>query len=416
MLKPLLSLTSRLDFLLILLLVLLSGNPAIYFGNPEIVRVCVAVFLFALIMFRNGVVFTKRSVLVVISFVTIFFLQSFFTDRFYGLAMLGFLTTLVTGYAVIRLAPKFTSQYVNVLFYLSLLSFIFYFPAQLLHVFGFDFKSLFEFMKYETTAESQQFYIYLHNFRVSSNPYIENEEWRNAGLFWEPGAFSGYLSLALIFLSITKKEFTAAEYRNRFSVLSVALLTTFSTAGFFVYSLIVLFLYADIRKLLAHKKTYIVVFILAISAPLSIPVVSMQLEKVAHEIEHASLQSDRYGMTRLGGLIFDLNYIAQRPLLGWGADQQARLEYDPSIEVVLKEQGNGLTGFIVKFGLAGLFLVLYFTWKGFTALTASHIKSALIVLVLMLLLLDEYFLNFPLFLSLLFLGKQNLSHFSERKI
>jgi hypothetical protein len=389
------------NYWIVLITVLVSGNPAVFFGVQKIVLVSVALLFGFLMVNRRMPILTYRFLFVTWAFSLIFLCQSFLSGSFFWTAMLGFLVALFTGYAAVRLAAKkFAFNYINVMFHLSLLSLAFYFPAQIFHAIGLDFKSFFEFMRADLPG---YFHIYVHNFRVNPSEYANiDEEWRNAGVFWEPGALSGYLLVAMILLSFTNNQFSGKEYRKRLIVLFLCLLTTFSTAGYILLPLVILFFYTD--KIQAYKK-YGVFACVVIAIPLVMQLPFMG-EKISNEIDSARMQDKNYGMSRLGGLVFDWSYIQEKPILGWGANQQARVISDPNIKDVIAAQGNGLTGFIIRFGLAGLAVILFFFWRGLNALTGNILKSAQVILVLMLILFDEQFLNYPIFLSIMFLMPQ----------
>lgn len=70
-----------------------------------------------------------------------------------------------------------------------------------------------------------------------------------------------------------------------------------------------------------------------------------------------------------------------------------------------KGQGNGLSGFAAKFGLLGLGTFLFLCWRTFYRLSGFSVyKASMALLVVVLVLNGEAFLNYPLFLGLMFLG------------
>lgn len=70
---------------------------------------------------------------------------------------------------------------------------------------------------------------------------------RNQSIFWEPGAFQTYINLALIFDIFYFKNFS----KKRLIVYAIAIITTFSTAGYIVALFIV---YAYTTSLLMKKQ------------------------------------------------------------------------------------------------------------------------------------------------------------------
>lgn len=60
-----------------------------------------------------------------------------------------------------------------------------------------------------------------------SNVSVLTEEFRNYGPFWEPGVYSIYLTLAILFVLVEKKKIT-----TKIIILTIGVVTTFSTAGY----------------------------------------------------------------------------------------------------------------------------------------------------------------------------------------
>lgn len=85
---------------------------------------------------------------------------------------------------------------------------------------------------------------------------------RNCGLFWEPGAFSSFLCLAIL-IWVTQVDNSIDVGYRRILVLLLALITTFSTTGYLCFALI-LILYLFLKK--RNKTEKIIVFTLILAA------------------------------------------------------------------------------------------------------------------------------------------------------
>lgn len=81
---------------------------------------------------------------------------------------------------------------------------------------------------------------------------------RNCGPFWEPGAFQGYINLAL-FLEIVSKTLNS----RKFLLYTITIITTFSTGGYIVLFFNVLLLVVNSSKMPIILK--VVIFIILIS-------------------------------------------------------------------------------------------------------------------------------------------------------
>ncbi len=59
-------------------------------------------------------------------------------------------------------------------------------------------------------------------------------------MFWEPGAFAGYLLIALIFIILKNKKFEIGKYRKESFWIFIGIITTMSTTGIVILSIIIL--------------------------------------------------------------------------------------------------------------------------------------------------------------------------------
>jgi hypothetical protein len=118
-------------------------------------------------------------------------------------------------------------------------------------------------------------------------------------------------------------------------------------------------------------------------------------------------ENQQYEITRFGNVIYDLNSIEKRPILGWSALNETRGTLDPEVSEIASRQGNGLTGMVVKYGVVGLLIYLLSTYRYFFSRTRRGVYSASGVVVLCILLMGEQYLNFPLFFALMFAGRRN---------
>jgi len=139
--------------------------------------------------------------------------------------------SLVTAYLILKtVGTSFTGTYIKLVVFLAIIS-LFGYLSDTLHLFdGLVAKlpSVGE-MGYEGV-----FYVFRHAY----HPY------RNNSIFFEPGAYQAFLNAALFLIFFTKTGFGIRRTWTYIAVLMVALITTFSTQGFVIFSIgFILFLY-----------------------------------------------------------------------------------------------------------------------------------------------------------------------------
>lgn len=122
-------------------------------------------------------------------------------------------------------------------------------------------------------------------------------------------------------------------------------------------------------------------------------------EKITKQFEEAQeIQEGDVSWDRMGAMVVDLHNIKRHPLVGNGFIDESRYG---AIGEFMHGAGNGLSGSINMFGIP--FILLYFLalFKNYGCYPVAH--RWIFLLVIALLLYGEYFLNYPLFWTLLFI-------------
>jgi len=236
------------------------------------------------------------------------------------------------------------------------------------------------------------------------NPNNKYDGIRNSGMFWEPGAFSGYLLLALVFVAIKNGKLLIGQYKKEVLLIIFGVFTTLSTTGYLILGIIVILYFWQHYK---YGKFIIV--------PVLIGVMSyayLNLEFLNKKIEHQffealEMKKGDIVVTRFGSFLMDLKYIKAKPLIGNGLDTKTRFRFNPSITKDNIGLSNGMSSFIAYWGIPFFLFWMYCVYR-FALSFSGSITTAIISLFLIFLLLQgETFLNFPLFLSFLVLPFNN---------
>lgn len=389
--------------LVVLLVVVVSGNPAFTEGGRnEPVLLLTACFM-ALSIFKARVwLLTPKFCLISLIFLAILAFQALSFDFYPVVTVIGFICRLFIAYAAFRVVPDFAKVYVRVMFGVCLVGLAFYLPDQLLHAAGIDFRSIFLPLQ-ELVGVEANYHVLLYNFQAGD--YFN----KNALFFWEPGAAAGYLLLALVFLGLDKKPQRYALY---LVVLVVSLLLTMSTTGYIVLPFALLTHYRfdahDIKKALRSLLLIFASVTLVMAYVYNVSDLEFMKQKIDKQLHSALRQEEGWEINRFGTLLSDWEYIKRRPLLGWGLHENTRYILSADKELG-KGQGNGFSGFIAKFGLLGMGTFLFFCWRSFYRLSGfSSYQASIAAFAVILMLNGEAFLNYPLFLSLMFFGSAHL--------
>jgi len=388
-------------YFLILWVIVISGNPAVTMLGKETVYI-VTLFLLVLVWFYKPIKLTQLDLLTVAGFGLIALLHVILFGGLAVAAELGFLIKLCIALLAVKLIPEFSMRYIKVMYWLSIVSFVFWLPLTL----GVDVRSLFASVRIPLPLDSIHYHIGLYNLRDEYD--VEGAVGiRNMGMFWEPGAFAGYLVLALFFMI---RDSETNLLRSKFwIVIFGALLSTQSTTGYLsIIALTLLYVFrSGIAKNVAMKTVLFPIFILVFASLVTLlfSQTSFLGEKISAQIESASMLDDSSRINRFGNFLYDMQWIVERPVFGWSANPETRFAFDPEALDLASGQGNGLTGFAVKNGVLGVLVFFGLFAYATKRATGSTVVTLMGVLIVAMLLSGEQFLGFPIFLTLMFLHK-----------
>lgn len=370
------------DYLVMFLLLCISGNPVFIYADTKWLFVISALVLALLcIVKRVPVIDGKLGKWLGVT-VLLFFAQLVTLEIVSIPADVNFICRLWIAFmAASFFGIKFREVYLRVMTFVCLVSIPFFL---LFIITGVSFGPAFD--RYNT--------ILIYNQTI---PDLFDPDVRNAGMFWEPGAFQGYIMLVpLLFYD---KLFELWRKRKvEVLILFSAFLLTKSTTAYITFFIFISLTVLTGRKLGIFAKTAIIATVCAI-AFYFVWGQDFIGEKLTKQFEEAQeIQAGDVSWDRMGAMIVDLQNIARHPLIGNGFDETSKYG---SIGELMRGAGNGLTGAINMLGIP--FILLYFIslFKNYICYPVAN--RWIFLFVIALLLYGEYFLNYPLFWSLLFI-------------
>ena len=383
-----------------------SGYPLVALGGkPEIMLVPIAAGLVAGLLLARHEYNNSWSLPVLAAFCAINLAQLEMSTGVSLRSILGFVLRLFVAYGFCRLGRDIPRAVVNAMTVLATIAIVIFSMQIACNAFGIDLADAMAPMSFDDGTRGRLYTVF-HNFNDKLNRL------RNAGIFWEPGAFAGYCSLALILLALIRHSLTLQQYRRRLLILVTAIVTSQSTTGILVTPLVLLLHLAATTKPRRNLAPIIAVWLIGAAAigllgywALTAPVVR---EKIAAQVAMAVNAQGNWQLNRIGTMISDLSDLMQRPWFGWGANPLIRpslVHADPSVQA---GQGNGLSNFLARFGIIGMLIYLCAAAHGLMIATNRGVFLASVSVVLLcVILIGENFLNFPLFLAIMFLGARH---------
>lgn len=369
-----------------------SGNPALGYFN-SIIAISVPAVAMMMFAFFNGMRITRTDLVVLGIFG---FVLAVHTVLFGGHALspsAACMLRVLMALCAARTIPNFPRHLLAVMEVMALLSLLLMLPVWL----GINMAQIVRPLSIPFSQNGIQpsISIGIHNYRLEVIGMN-----RNCGMFWEPGAYAGYLVFSMLYLIGDRSR----QAMRRFFILSVTLISTQSTTGYIAFVVVMTgYVWHLHKSFVPWVQLAMRVFFVALipaAAALGYTHVPFLKEKIVEQAQDAQSEESGWQLTRFGNAIYDYRDIIKRPLFGWSMDNKTRNEPDDDI---LSRQGNGLTGATVRLGIPLMAIYFGLVFVGFRRLYRSALLGAIATLTIILLLVGEQFFLYPLFMTLMFL-------------
>lgn len=377
-------------FILVFVLLFFSGNPLqdVFGKYSVLVGTGLALFLIKF-RIRNKKEFYFYFGRIVLSLMLLFIGQNLILGYVSWNGAFNFILKIFLGALVVnQLQSHFTAVLFKVVTGLTIVSLLGYLLINILHIPVWGYK-----------IDNSQTSYFLYSI---SNAHLM----QNDGMFWEPGAFAGILTLTLVL------NFTNLDYiweKNKLSILIILLgiLSTQSTTGYITTFIIFIFKFWKVKN--KYIAIVVILFSLLVGKYLYENTEFLR-EKVEHQFDVAKYQDKtEFSDTRFGSIVFDWHYIQKHPVIGNGFHESTRFSDHIHLQQLTKiganlGQGNGFSNFLASMGIP--FMIAYFTliFTNFKRVRLDY--SIIVVLIILLDLQGEQWLNFPIFLSIPFIHKK----------
>jgi hypothetical protein len=239
--------------------------------------------------------------------------------------------------------------------------------------------------------------------------YGEFDYNRNAGPFWESGAFAVYLNLTLFLNYISRPIRHVRDLFDKKSLLLIfTVLTTTSTMGFLALMCILTFFTMQLKTPLK----FIFLLLVGLMGYLSFVSVEFLGDKIATQLEESDERNNRFGAA-----IMDWKDIKERPLIG--SSRRLAVIFGKSKRDNSMRRPNGLTNFLRDYGI--IYFSVYFTLVYFSFRRVFHFHNGYYknsyalfgVILLWLLSFSELIFDLPFFKALIFLAMTYVAQYHD---
>jgi len=359
-----------LEYFLVFILIIYGGDASDFTGALEnwdnLIGFLLPIIPVMVLGFIKGVRFNHKYLLLLLGF-TIYFVATTIVfkelhPRFFGIYIIKF--TIV--YVVMSgLGVRFFKIYEDILYYLCIIGITFWLIMNLAPTTFIEFLRNFEFSSQQPGANVDfNVIIYTVNDFILLPDSIVNigsiKIFRNAGFAWEPGVFASLINLA-IFFNLIRNRFKLNNNKHLW-VFLIALASTFSTTGYSLFVLLVLFY--------LYNQDFVKVFWLAPIVAVSVMFVFMlpfMYEKISYEnqwtIEELVYRSAKYNITyfpqRFQSFQIDFIDFMNHPIIGYGGHLTEAWTAKLGAEIATV---SGIGGLMSQFGIVGTLFFLISLW------------------------------------------------------
>lgn len=379
---------SKVEYLLVFLLLVSSGF--LLAGLIPLKAPLIILISLITINYKIDIIHNKSLILFVFASLIVGLYHYYVFDGYIGNPIKLFPLLIVAGFFVMtKLGWRFRYAYFDIMYILCYISLIFWIIGLLVIPIGFT---------YQSTIKT--LFIF--------NSYLE-DQYRNVGPFWEPGAFSGYINLTGILFIDSLKDLYILN-KKKVIIITLALMSTFSTQGYLVFFLIVISYLIINSKENRIKYVFIIIFFLIVSGVLyfTIPTlhnkISEQQERLNDWESEESLRSADRAVTTM----VDLSNIKEYPFFGKTDQQELLYENYSTIMYRINYldghygSGSGTTNYIASYGFVLFVIYILLIYRNFIR-NYGNLYGSVAVVILLIMGFGELFFGYMAFMSLPFL-------------
>lgn len=365
------------EYLFVLMLMLYAGRSVVFFESPVMtenpVGVLLPVVMSAILAFKWKLFISPRFFALLFFFAVYFMIVSL---KYYDLRPTFILTyyfLFFTAFATVSILRfNFFLIYEKILYYLAIVSlFLWGFQVAAGGDFLFNIISRFSFFEEMSYVSGNGISTIIYSIQPYATTLInEHVISRNCGFAWEPGSYSSYLALGIFINLFIAEQNTATK--KRFWVLLLAILSTMSTTGYVLLSLIMVYylLNRDFKKIVLLLPVAALALILFFSLPFmkdKIIELVKEPENLDEMVYQAAGRERNITPQRFSSFMITFIDFRNNPLFGIAAhSEESWIEQaGTSISPI-----SGIGNLMAQFGLAGLIPFLFFTIR--TSIDFSH--------------------------------------------
>jgi hypothetical protein len=370
------------------LLLFVSGSVIYTLSSDKYLIIIFIASLLAWVSFTDRTI-NAKFILYVSLFAGFLFIISIYTDGSLSLnSVIKSTIKLVLAYLILKtVGKKFTETYIRVIVFLAVISWFGYLSDKF-----YLFDGLIRHLpSLGDRGYEGIFYTFRNMWQIG----------RNNSIFFEPGAYQGFLNAALFMLFFAKVQFSTSRQWAYILILLVTLITTFSTTGYLIFTVMFGLFLMQSRALSASGKAALVGILLVAITVVSANISHVIFEKIDKYTSAQDVTDDKTGGRRGFDPLVDLEII-KRNVFGVGYTKYR--EKFSGIGQISEgaTSSNGVTRTLAMYGIPfGLFLFASYYWAFGRLLGGRFIAIFPFGMLLMFFVGEAYYVITPICLALI---------------
>ena len=355
------------QYLLLFILLCFSGNPYFIEGFGKNGYIFLGIFVMLWSIVRKKIDIFNTFLVYVTPFLLIHMYHIFCFPEVKIATIVFFMLKTFIGIGILRLIGRsLMEKFFNMMFIIAFIS-----------IFGYFYNILVGLIPGVELSEGR--YSVILYTQIFGEYFIN----RNSGMFWEPGAFQGFLNMALFFAMYIKQQ---RFMRLKILIMITAIITTFSTTGYLALAYIVTLYVLTSKRIKSFVKVPVCVA-LVIGALYLFESLSFLGEKITENVN-----STEGG--RIAGYAQWLYRYSGNLLLG--------KSYVANEDAAVYAGGNGFISHLMFVGIIG---VLYYYLVAFSRFCKQTGRSFAVRFLVFLVIIyqGELFIILPFFLAIAFI-------------
>jgi len=287
-----------------------------------------------------------------------------FHPRFFAINLIKFTMAFVV---IGSLRMRFFRIYEDILYYLCLIAISFWFIQNIIPSIFIESLRNFEFSTQGPIKGNVDFNTIVYtvpNFKLAPDSIMHFggiPVYRNAGFAWEPGGFASYINLA-IFTNLIRNKFNLSGNKH-FYVFVLALITTFSTTGYSMFIILILFyIYnQELIKVIWLAPIVVTATVLIFTLPFMSEKITKNKEYSTKELVYYSAKyNNSYSTQRFQSLEIDFIDFLNHPIIGYGGHQAAKWTNQLGAQIFTV---SGIGKIMARFGIVGILFFIFSLWQ-----------------------------------------------------